>query len=96
MARASRAASSAGSLRRWKAIRCADLGPIPGSRPSSSISAWTGGAYVAGMRSALVDELGAGERLGHSLERRDVVLRPGVHELGRVDGLFGVGIGLTA
>jgi hypothetical protein len=42
MARASRLASSAGNFNRWKAMRCADLGPIPGSRPSSSISACTG------------------------------------------------------
>ena len=26
----------------WNAMRCADFGPTPGSRPSSSISAWTG------------------------------------------------------
>ena len=43
MAMASRATSSAGTFSRWKAIRCADFGPMPGSRPSSSMSAWTGG-----------------------------------------------------
>ena len=26
-------------------MRCADFGPTPGRRPSSSISAWTGAAY---------------------------------------------------
>jgi hypothetical protein len=44
MARAKRWASSVGSLSRWKAMRCADFGPIPGSRPSSSINACTGAA----------------------------------------------------
>ena len=43
IAAASRATSSAGILSRWKAIRCADFGPMPGSRPSSSMSVWTGG-----------------------------------------------------
>jgi hypothetical protein len=37
-----RLTSSLGNLRRWNAIRCADFGPMPGSRPSSSMSAWTG------------------------------------------------------
>ena len=32
----------AGAFNRWKAMRWADFGPMPGSRPSSSISAWTG------------------------------------------------------
>src|SRR5438067_81340 len=37
---------SAGSaLSRWKAIRWALLGPIPGSRPSSSIRSWTTPSY---------------------------------------------------
>ena len=43
IAPARRATSSAGIFSRWKAIRCADFGPMPGSRPSSSISVWTGG-----------------------------------------------------
>ena len=43
MAAASRMTSSAGILSRWKAMRWADRGPIPGSRPSSSMSVWTGG-----------------------------------------------------
>jgi hypothetical protein len=38
-----RATSSAGIFSRWKAIRCADFGPMPGRRPSSSMSVWTGG-----------------------------------------------------
>src|SRR3954447_17196808 len=29
-------------------MRCALLGPIPGSRPSSSIRSWTGPSYIAG------------------------------------------------
>src|SRR5699024_11598353 len=38
---------SAGStVSRWKAIRWALLGPMPGSRPSSSIRSWTGPSYI--------------------------------------------------
>src|SRR5687768_2973876 len=51
MARASRRASSLGSFSRWKAMRWADLGPTPGSRPSSSISSWTGAAYTEAVAS---------------------------------------------
>ncbi len=38
------AASSASS--RWNAIRCADLGPMPGSLPSSSMRSWTMPSYT--------------------------------------------------
>src|SRR5215217_8224309 len=31
---------------RWKAMRCALLGPTPGSRPSSSIRSWTAPSYT--------------------------------------------------
>ena len=34
--------SPAGAFSRWKAMRCADFGPIPGSRPSWSISSCIG------------------------------------------------------
>jgi hypothetical protein len=37
-----RVASSCEPRSRWKAIRCADLGPMPGSLRSSSISLATG------------------------------------------------------
>src|SRR5699024_3198835 len=37
-------ASSASS--RWNAIRCADLGPMPGSLPSSSMRSWTMPSYT--------------------------------------------------
>src|SRR5438128_7520499 len=46
MALARRLASSAGRRSRWKAIRWADFGPIPGSRPSSSTRSWTGPSYT--------------------------------------------------
>src|SRR5699024_5623429 len=39
------AVSSASS--RWNAIRCADLGPMPGSLPSSSMRSWTMPSYTA-------------------------------------------------
>src|SRR3712207_4925774 len=47
MAWASRTASGLSTLSRWKAMRWADLGPTPGSRPSSSIRSWTGAAYTS-------------------------------------------------
>src|SRR5215217_7293416 len=47
MARARRSASAGSTLRMWKASRWALLGPIPGSRPSSSIRSWTGPSYIA-------------------------------------------------
>jgi hypothetical protein len=53
MARTSRATSSFGNFKRWKAMRCADFGPTPGNRPSSSMSAWTGCVYTAATRSLL-------------------------------------------
>src|SRR5665648_865231 len=43
---ASRLTSSGSSASRWKAIRWALLGPIPGSRPSSSIRSWTAPSYT--------------------------------------------------
>src|SRR4051812_35276211 len=47
MAWARRRASGLSTLSRWKAMRWADLGPTPGSRPSSSIRSWTGAAYTS-------------------------------------------------
>ena len=35
----------------WKASRWALFGPIPGSRPSSSIRSWTGPSYMLALRS---------------------------------------------
>src|SRR5215217_420444 len=46
MALARRSASAGSTLRMWKASRWALLGPIPGSRPSSSIRSWTGPSYI--------------------------------------------------
>src|SRR5581483_11254055 len=81
MASARRLASSAGAFTRWKARRCADFGPIPGSRESSSIRSWIGPSYTSGLAlsARLRAELGgqAGERL--LLRQRRVVL----HGLGR-------------
>ena len=47
MASASRSASSGATFNRWKVIRWADLGPTPGSRPSSSMSDWRGPENMA-------------------------------------------------
>src|SRR5450759_2817801 len=43
----SRRTSAASVASRWKAIRCALLGPMPGSLPSSSIRSWTGPSYTS-------------------------------------------------
>src|SRR4051794_38795173 len=37
---------------RWKAMRCALLGPTPGSRPSSSMRSWTAPSYTSDARQA--------------------------------------------
>src|SRR3954451_5124918 len=42
----SRFMSSGSASRMWNAIRWADLGPMPGRRPSSSISSWTAPSYT--------------------------------------------------
>ena len=91
IARASRRRPRRGSFSRWKAIRCADFGPIPGSRPSSSINACTSGAYVDCHGQALLHDLGPGEGAGEAFDRRDVVLGAGVDQLGRVHRLLGIG-----
>ena len=84
IALARRATSSAGTLRRWKAIRCADFGPMPGSRPSSSISAWTGGEYaLATSAFPPLDELGTRERLGQAVQGARAGWR--IDEVGHVD-----------
>src|SRR4051794_11384427 len=41
-----RRTSTGSAARRWKAIRCALLGPTPGSRPSSSMRSWTAPSYM--------------------------------------------------
>ncbi|CAM5664604.1 hypothetical protein SFUMM280S_08357 [Streptomyces fumanus] len=42
---ARRRTSVGSAWRMWKAIRCALLGPTPGSRPSSSMRSWTTPSY---------------------------------------------------
>src|ERR671932_300036 len=58
MALARRLASSAGRRSKWKAIRWADFGPIPGSRPSSSTRSWTGPSYTCLLAGRLLAEEG--------------------------------------
>ena len=43
---ASRSTSAGSAASRWNAMRCALLGPTPGSRPSSSIRSWTAPSYT--------------------------------------------------
>src|SRR5690349_21092053 len=45
---ARRRTSVGSACSRWNAMRCALLGPTPGSRPSSSIRSWTTPSYNAG------------------------------------------------
>jgi hypothetical protein len=42
----SRVVSYVSVCRMWNAMRCADFGPMPGSRPNSSISSWTIPSYT--------------------------------------------------
>src|SRR3954470_8104147 len=42
----SRTTSADSAASRWKAMRCALLGPTPGSRPSSSMRSWTAPSYT--------------------------------------------------
>ena len=41
IASARRRVSSGSDFNRWKAMRCADFGPIPGRRPRASMRSWT-------------------------------------------------------
>jgi hypothetical protein len=45
-AEVSRRTSTGSAASRWKAMRCADFGPTPGSRPSSSMRSWTAPSYT--------------------------------------------------
>src|SRR4051812_48169435 len=72
---ARRRTSTGSAASTWKAIRCALLGPTPGSRPSSSIRSWTTPSYTmvslrAGgdlRRLRLGDDLAAQHLLDHGL-----------------------------
>ena len=57
MAAESFSISSAGELRMWKAMRCADLGPMPGNRPSTSILATKLTPSVVGQLIALYEHI---------------------------------------
>src|SRR5215210_7776830 len=46
----SRLTSADSAASRWKAMRCALLGPTPGSRPSSSMRSWTAPSYTVLLR----------------------------------------------
>src|SRR5204863_4335179 len=85
-ASASRRASCGGAFTMWNASRCADFGPIPGSRDSSSIRSWIGPSNTLSASqpartslSALPDDLDLAAELcpepgdGLLLRRRHVV-----------------------
>src|SRR3954470_13029025 len=46
----SRPTSADSAASRWNAMRCALLGPTPGSRPSSSMRSWTAPSYTVLLR----------------------------------------------
>src|SRR3978361_689924 len=46
----SRTTSADSAASRWKAMRCALLGPTPGRRPSSSMRSWTAPSYTVLLR----------------------------------------------
>src|SRR3954469_9388030 len=46
----SRTTSADSAASRWNAMRCALLGPTPGSRPSSSMRSWTAPSYTVLLR----------------------------------------------
>ena len=79
IAGARRFASSVGALTSQNASRCADFGPTPGSRASSSISSWIGPSYamrypVSPDRSAGVAPSISWTRLSASASSGDVLL----------------------
>ena len=73
IAAARRLASSGGAFTSQNASRCADFGPMPGRRASSSISSWIGPSNIR-RSPALVDRCGA-EHLLHPAQRLAVVRR---------------------
>src|SRR5690349_4965433 len=60
---ARRRTSVGSACSRWNAMRCALLGPTPGSRPSSSIRSWTTPSYNA---DPLEAELAGGAAAGQA------------------------------
>src|SRR5919107_411281 len=82
-----RRASSRDSFSRWKAMRWADFGPMPGSRPSSSMRSWTGPAYTAVRSTAQQPAQGAHRFLLGRGDGRGEVVEGGVHEVGDLVGL---------
>src|SRR5215471_18227373 len=77
-AAASRCTSAVSDCSRWNASRCALLGPMPGSRPSSSIRSWIAPSYIGG------SEARQAEAADQRLERLHLLL---VQVLGRLGGV---------
>src|SRR5690606_21166908 len=74
-AAASRVTSVGSADSTWNAMRCALLGPIPGSRPSSSMRSWIAPSYITG------SERQAAEAAG---QRPHLLLGERAHRLRRV------------
>src|SRR6187431_2105569 len=64
---ANRDTSNDGDWRMWKVMRCADLGPMPGRRPNSSISSWTIPSYMSAESRRRLVRLFAHERRAEHL-----------------------------
>src|SRR3954453_12401718 len=72
---ARRMTSSGSAARMWKASRWALFGPIPGSRPSSSIRSWIGPSYMAAVRNGSEGKAGdaAAQTAGTAGDRAELL-----------------------
>ena len=70
-------------------MRCADFGPMPGSRPSSSMSAWTGGAYVLATSVVARHEVRARKGADDAVEVRGNRARRILHKFAGIDVFIG-------
>src|SRR5689334_25449358 len=92
---ASRRTSAGSAASRWNAIRWALFGPIPGSRPSSSMRSWMAHSYMGCLHAGQPE--GAAEGVQAAGERANLL---GRKLLGVVDGVAyrgdaNVGVGLV-
>src|SRR3712207_4419420 len=87
----SRPTSADSAASRWKAMRCALLGPTPGSRPSSSMRSWTAPSYTVLLREGRRCVVPGGSEAGQA-QAATQATGDGAHGAGGelVDGPLGV------